>query len=202
MQLSCSLCMASDFTICLIHTSTCATAGQLWPRVNHAVSTMGRQQLDPLMKESKPNWISSVQLDRQARATACHSAKHSRAAHSLDGRRVLLVQRCHTCFANIICYVCSMTTMHMSCFMTSCADMANGFCKACVTALCVAVSGVREEHSYKLHFGLCIFTGQRQGVSAEGGLQAPRKGVGGAMGLSFCCVQIASAGHSCDILLY
>lgn len=39
-------------------------AGQLWPRVNHAVSTMGRQQLDPLMKESKPSWISSVQLDR------------------------------------------------------------------------------------------------------------------------------------------
>lgn len=41
-------------------------AGQLWPRVNKAVSTMGRQQLDPLMKESKPSWISSVQLDRQA----------------------------------------------------------------------------------------------------------------------------------------
>ncbi|KAA6419256.1 MAG: hypothetical protein FRX49_10780, partial [Trebouxia sp. A1-2] len=40
--------------------------GQLWPRVNKALSTMGRQQLDPLMKESKPSWITSVILDRQA----------------------------------------------------------------------------------------------------------------------------------------
>lgn len=38
--------------------------GQLWPRVNKALSTMGRQQLDPLMKESKPSWITSVMLDR------------------------------------------------------------------------------------------------------------------------------------------
>ncbi|DBA72057.1 TPA: hypothetical protein ACH3X2_010790 [Trebouxia sp. C0005] len=38
--------------------------GQLWPRVNKALSTMGRQQLDPLMKESKPSWITSVILDR------------------------------------------------------------------------------------------------------------------------------------------
>ncbi len=40
--------------------------GQLWPRVNKALSTMGRQQLDPLMKESKPSWVTSVVLDRQA----------------------------------------------------------------------------------------------------------------------------------------
>ena len=40
------------------------TADQLWPRINTALSTMGRQQLDPLMKDSKPTWISSVQLDR------------------------------------------------------------------------------------------------------------------------------------------
>lgn len=38
--------------------------GQLWPRVNKALSSMGRQQLDPLMKDSKPSWITSVQLDR------------------------------------------------------------------------------------------------------------------------------------------
>ncbi|KAL3139207.1 hypothetical protein ABBQ32_005978 [Trebouxia sp. C0010 RCD-2024] len=38
--------------------------GQLWPHVNHAASTMGRQQLDPLMRDSKPSWITSVQLDR------------------------------------------------------------------------------------------------------------------------------------------
>lgn len=67
MQLSLLLCIACDFTMGLGHIfiGIYATAGQLWLRVNHAVSTMGRQQLDPLMKESKPNWISSVQLDRQ-----------------------------------------------------------------------------------------------------------------------------------------
>ncbi len=51
--------------------------GQLWPRVNHALSTMGRQQLDPLMKDSKPGWISSVQLDRWVIAELLNSAQRS-----------------------------------------------------------------------------------------------------------------------------
>ena len=39
---------------------------QLWPYVNQAVSAMAREQLDPMLSESKPGWIQSIKLYRQS----------------------------------------------------------------------------------------------------------------------------------------
>ncbi len=68
----CDTCEYSCFVSSVQHVLCDACAGQLWPRVNKALSTMGRQQLDPLMKESKPSWITSVVLDRQAGFSQLH----------------------------------------------------------------------------------------------------------------------------------
>lgn len=62
----CDTCEYSCSVSSVQHGLCDACVGQLWPRVNKALSTIGRQQLDPLMKASKPSWITSVVLDRQA----------------------------------------------------------------------------------------------------------------------------------------
>ena len=45
--------------------------GQLWPYINSAVSAMARDQLDPMLQESKPGWIRSIKLYRQGGVRAC-----------------------------------------------------------------------------------------------------------------------------------
>ena len=41
---------------------------QLWPYVNAGVSALAREQLDPMLSESKPAWIRSIKLYRRAPA--------------------------------------------------------------------------------------------------------------------------------------
>ena len=89
-------------------------AGQLWPRVNHAVSTMGRQQLDPLMKESKPSWISSVQLDRHA-FTLNHPCSHL-PLHCMRNQPLFLIAT--SCSTSVTIPLTSTnTTFQKSCFL-------------------------------------------------------------------------------------
>ena len=45
---------------------------QLWPYVNAGVSALAREQLDPMLSESKPGWIRSIKLYRWA--PAMHSS--------------------------------------------------------------------------------------------------------------------------------
>lgn len=40
------------------------TIDQLWPYVNDAVSVATREQLNPLLAENKPGWISSIKMFR------------------------------------------------------------------------------------------------------------------------------------------
>ena len=42
------------------------TIEQLWPYINDAICTSMRERLNPLLAQSKPGWISSIKLFRQA----------------------------------------------------------------------------------------------------------------------------------------
>ena len=39
-------------------------AGQLWPRLDSALSHMASEMLRPLFQENKPSWMHSVKLER------------------------------------------------------------------------------------------------------------------------------------------